>query len=399
MKFALIVGDGMADYPLEELGGRTPLEAADIPNMDELAREGAVGTVRTIPDGMQPGSDIANLSLLGYDVGKYYSGRAPLEAASLEIELAEDDVAFRCNLVTVEDGVMIDYSAGHITSEEAAELITGVDAEFGTGGFKFYPGVSYRHLMTVSLADGKSWDSKLHCTPPHDIVGRPIAEYLPSGEDEDIFRRLMSDSTRTLSGHEVNRRRVAGGKRPANMIWLWGQGKRPSMPVFSELYGLTGSVISAVDLIRGMGKYAGLSVVKVPGATGYFDTNYEGKGKYGADALKTGDFLFMHVEAPDEAGHVGDIEEKVRAIENFDKLVVGPIVDELRRSNEYRAMVLPDHLTPISVRTHVSDPVPYAVCGTGISPNGATSFSEAEAERCGTLTRNGFELLPGYLKA
>ncbi len=399
MKFALIVGDGMADYPLEELGGHTPLEAADTANMDRLAREGTVGTVCTIPDGMQPGSDIANLSLLGYDVAKYYSGRAPLEAANLGIELSPDDVAFRCNLVTVEDGVMIDYSAGHITSEEAAELITSVDAELGADGFRFYPGVSYRHLMVASLGGGKNWDSNLHFTPPHDIVGRPIAEYLPDGEDEELFQRLMSDSTRVLSGHEVNRGRIERGMRPANMIWLWGHGKRPSMPVFSELYGLTGAVISAVDLICGMGKCAGLSVIEVPGATGYFDTNYEGKGKYGADALKLCDFLFMHVEAPDEAGHVGDIEEKVRAIENFDKFVVGPILEELRRSGDYRAIVLPDHLTPISLRTHVSDPVPYVVCGAGISHNGATSFSEAEAKRCGTLIRNGFELLPGYLKA
>ena len=399
MKFALIVGDGMADYPLEELEGLTPLQAAETANMDRLAREGTIGTVTTIPDGMQPGSDIANLSLLGYDVAKYYSGRAPLEAASLGVELSPDDVAFRCNLVTVEDGLMVDYSAGHITSEEAAEIINSVDAELGDDNIQFYPGVSYRHLMVSSVEGGADWDSNLRCTPPHDIVGQPIAEHLPVGENEEIFQRLMSDSTRALSGHKVNLGRIGSGARPANMIWLWGHGRRPSMPDFNELYGLTGSVISAVDLIRGMGKYAGLSVIHVPGATGYFDTNYEGKGKYGADALKHGDFLFMHVEAPDEAGHIGNIEEKVRAIENFDKLVVGPILEELRRSGDYRAMVLPDHLTPISLRTHVSDPVPYVVGGVGISHNGATSYSEAEAERCGTHISNGSELLPQYLKA
>lgn len=399
MKFALLVGDGMADYPLKELGGRTPLEAADIANMDRLAREGTVGMVRTIPNGMQPGSDIANLNLLGYDVSKYYSGRAPLEAASRGIELSDDEVAFRCNLVTVEDGAMIDYSAGHITSEEAAELIAQVDDDLGDTKFRFYSGVSYRHLMTAPLEGEKKWDTDLRCTPPHDIVDQPIAGHLPKGDDEALFRKLMSDSAKVLSEHAVNRRRVEKGKRPANMIWLWGQGKRPSMPTFGELYGVTGSVISAVDLIRGMGKYAGLSVVEVPGATGYFDTNYEGKGKYGVDALKSGDFLFVHVESPDEAGHVGDIEEKIRAIENFDKFVVGPIVEELCRSDEYRAMVLPDHLTPIYVRTHVADPVPYIICGTGVARSGASCFSEAEAEKFGAMTEKGFELLPAYLNA
>jgi len=398
MKFALLVGDGMADDPLEKLEGRTPLEVADTPNMDRLAREGAVGLARTIPDGMPPGSDIANLNLLGYDVTRFYTGRAPLEAASLNIELSDDDVAFRCNLVTVIDDVMIDYSAGHISSEEAAELIEAVDRELGGESFRFHAGVSYRHLL-VAQADGdKKWASALACTPPHDILDQPIAGYMPSGDDEKLFNGLMRNSVAVLSNHPVNMRRVESGKRPANMIWLWGQGKRPSMPTFPELYGITGAVISAVDLIRGMGKYAGLSVVKVPGATGYFDTNYSGKASYGLDALKHGDFLFVHVEAPDEAGHAGDIEEKIRAIENFDKLVVGPIVDGISGSQQYRVMVLPDHFTPIKVRTHVADPVPYVVYGTGIPGGKAGGFSEAEAKNTGILKENAFELLPSYLK-
>jgi 2,3-bisphosphoglycerate-independent phosphoglycerate mutase len=397
MKFALLVGDGMADYPLEELGGLTPLEAADTPNMDRLAREGTVGAVRTIPDGMPAGSDIANLNLLGYDVYKYYTGRAPLEAASRGIELSDDEVAFRCNLVTVEDGVMVDYSAGHISSKEAGELIAVVDAKLGGTTRKFHSGVSYRHLLMARTSEGKSGGSELECVPPHDIIGQPIAEHMPHGEDGELFGRLMLDSVDALAGHAVNRRRIEEGKRPASMIWLWGQGKKPSMPTFDELYGMTGAVISAVDLICGMGKYIGLSVIEVPGATGYFDTNYEGKGRYGADALRLADFLFVHVEAPDEAGHVGDIEEKVRAIENFDRLVVGPIAEEISRSERYRVMVLPDHLTPISVRTHVADPVPYVVCGTGVTANGASRFSEAEAAKRGTLTEKGFELLPSYL--
>lgn len=397
MKFALLVGDGMADYPLEQLEGRTPLEVADTPNMDRFAREGAVGLVRTIPDGMPAGSDIANLNLLGYDVTRYYTGRAPLEAASLGIELSDDDVAFRCNLVTIIDEKMVDYSADHIGSEEAAELIMAVDHELGGESFRFHAGVSYRHLLVARMDEGKKWDSALVCTPPHDIIDQPIAEYLPSGDDEKLFNETMTNSVDVLSNHPVNIRRVESGKRPANMIWLWGQGRRPSMPTFPELYGITGAVISAVDLIRGMGKYAGLSTIEVPGASGYFDTNYSGKASYGLDALKHGDFLFIHVEAPDEAGHIGDIEEKIRAIENFDKLVVGPVVDGISTSQSYRVMVLPDHFTPIKVRTHVADPVPYVVHGTGVAGAGASGFSEAEARKTGVLIENAFELLPSYL--
>jgi 2,3-bisphosphoglycerate-independent phosphoglycerate mutase len=399
MKFALLVGDGMADFPLEELGGLTPMEAADTPAMDRLAREGTVGMVRTIPEGMAPGSDIANLNLLGYDVKRYYSGRAPLEAASRNIELSDDDVAFRCNLVTVIDGIMVDYSAHHISSEEAAELIEAIDNAFGGPSLRFHAGVSYRHLLIARSENGKRRGSKLACTPPHDIIGQPIKEHMPSGEDEHLFRRLMLDSVRVLSDHRVTRERVRSGKRPANMIWLWGQGSRPSMPTFHELYGLTGAVISAVDLIRGMGKYAGLTVVEVPGATGYFDTNYAGKASYGIDALGSGDFLFVHVESPDEAGHIGDLKEKMRAIENFDKLVVEPMVDSMSRSGPYRVMVLPDHLTPIKVGTHVADPVPYVVCGTGVPRSGASGFSESEAVKSGIMIENGFELLPSYIKA
>lgn len=398
MKFALLVADGMADYPLEELGGHTPLEAAQTPNMDALARKGTVGIARTIPAQMPPGSDIANLNLLGYDVAKYYTGRAPLEAASRGIELSDDEVAFRCNLVTVDDNIMVDYSAGHITSEEAAELIAAVDAELGGPAFKFHPGVSYRHLLITRPDNDKRWDTDLGCTPPHDIVGQSIDGHLPHGEDEQLFGKLMLDSVGVLSGHRVNRRRLESGKRPANMIWLWGQGRRPSIPTFSELYGMTGAVISAVDLIRGIGKYAGLSVVHVPGATGYFDTDYAGKASHGLDALKRCDFLFVHVESPDEAGHMGDVEEKVRAIENFDRLIVGPIADGLSHSASHRVMVLPDHFTPIKLGTHTADPVPFLVCGTGVSRGGASGFSEAEARRAGTVVEHGFELLPAYLR-
>lgn len=397
MKFALLVGDGMADFPLDELGGKTPLQAANIPFMDKLARDGTVGMIRTIPDGMPAGSDIANLNLLGYDVLKYYSGRAPLEAISRGIELVDAEVAFRCNLVTVTDDTMADYSAGHITSEEAAELIAAVDKELGSPAFRFHSGVSYRHLLVTRPKNGKKWEHNLDCTPPHDIVGQSIEDYMPRGEDEEVLRKLMLDSARVLGGHPVNRERLQAGKNPANMIWLWGQGKRPSMPSFSELYGLKGGVISAVDLIKGIGKYAGLSVIDVPGATGYFDTNYAGKGRYGLEALKRGDFLFVHVESPDEAGHAGNIAEKIRAIENFDRYVVGPIMEEISRFAEHRVMVLPDHFTPISIRTHIADPVPFAVWGTGVPRGDALCFSEFEAEKAKNTFENGYDLLPLYL--
>jgi 2,3-bisphosphoglycerate-independent phosphoglycerate mutase len=388
----------MADYPLDALGGDTPLEAADTPNMDALASEGTVGIVRTIPKGAVPGSDIANLNLLGYDSAAYYTGRAPLEAASRGIELAANEVAFRCNLVTVNDGVMTDYSAGHITSGEAAELIAHIDRQLGDSNLKFYPGVSYRHLLIAGDGKERQWDARLACTPPHDIVGQPIEAYLPQGEDAQYFKRLMFDSIDLLSRHPVNRKRVESNKRPANMIWLWGQGKRPSMPTFPKLYGLSGAVISAVDLIRGIGLYAGFSVVHVPGATGYFDTDYSAKARYGLDALKSADVLFIHVEAPDEAGHIGNVEEKIKAIENFDKLVVGPIADGISQYRPHRVMALPDHYTPIAVKTHVADPVPFVVWGDGVSKGSARRFSEAEAANTGVFVEKGFELLPAYIR-
>ncbi|GAB4346507.1 MAG: cofactor-independent phosphoglycerate mutase [Candidatus Abyssubacteria bacterium] len=398
MKFALLVGDGMADYPLDALGGATPLAIANTPHMDRLAREGTIGIVRTIPDGAAPGSDIANLNLLGYDSDIYYTGRAPLEAVSRGIKLADNEVAFRCNLVTVDDGIMIDYSAGHITSDEAAELVTHIDRHLGDAHLKFYPGISYRHLMVARDSEARQWDTRLDCTPPHDIVGQPIEAHLPRGDDAQYFRKLMADSVDLLSQHPVNRKRSESHKRPANMIWLWGQGRRPSMPTFPELYGLSGAVISAVDLIRGIGVCAGFSIVHVPGATGYFDTDYSAKARYGLDALKSTDFLFIHVEAPDEAGHVGDIAEKIRAIENFDNLVVGPIADGIAQYHPHRVMVLPDHYTPIAVKTHVADPVPFVVWGSGVPKGNARGFTEAEAVHAHRFVEKGSQLLPAYLR-
>ncbi|MCX9010420.1 MAG: cofactor-independent phosphoglycerate mutase [Candidatus Methanoperedens sp.] len=354
MKFVVLVGDGMADYPIPELGGLTPLQAANTPNMDFIAKHGRCGVAKTVPDSMTPGSDVANLSIMGYDPVQYYAGRGPLEAGSMGVTLGKDDIAFRCNLITEKDGLLIDYSAGHISSEEARILIEEVDKALGTG-CKFHPGVSYRHLLVMKQGEGAA------CTPPHDVVGQPVEDVLPRGKDSDILIDLIRASKPILESHEVNIKRRKNGKNTANLIWPWGQGKAPSMPLFKDLYSVTGSIISAVDLLKGIGKYAGLNVIEVPGATGYLDTNFSGKAAYAVESLHERDFVFVHVEAPDEAGHMGDIEAKIRAIEDFDEKVVGGVLDELGAFGEYRIMVLPDHPTPIPVRTHTREPVPFAI--------------------------------------
>ncbi|RME65067.1 MAG: cofactor-independent phosphoglycerate mutase, partial [Nitrospirae bacterium] len=300
MKYVVIIGDGMADRPLKELGGKTPLEAAFTPNMDKLAREGLIGRVRTIPEGFPPGSDVANLSILGYDPKKYYSGRAPLEAASMGVPLEDDDVAFRCNLVTLKynkqgtRAIMEDYSAGHISSEEARQLIEAIQEALGNEKIRFYPGVSYRHLCVI-----KNGPEKAECVPPHDIIGREITEYLPHGEGEELLRDLMKRSVGVLKDHPVNKERISQGKNPANSIWLWGQGRKPSMPTYKEKYGLSGALVSAVDLTKGLGVYAGFEILQVPGVTGWIDTNYTGKAEASIKALERHDFVYIHVEAPD----------------------------------------------------------------------------------------------------
>lgn len=362
MKYIVLLGDGMADRPVNELGGKTPLQRASTPNMDWLAAHGTLGRVRTVPPGMHPGSDVANLSILGYDPRQYYSGRAPLEAASIGVELDENDVAYRCNLVTLKfniertRAVMEDYSSGHISTDEARELIAVVDGELGSDSIRFYPGVSYRHLMVWS---GGRVD--IECVPPHDILGRDVIDYLPVGEGEEVLRRLMKDSVDLLERHVVNLSRVKGGKNPGNSIWLWGQGRRPSLPTFREKYDIEGALVSAVDLTKGLGIFAGFEILKVPGITGYLDTNYRGKAAAAVEALKRVDFVYLHVEAPDEAGHSGNHEDKIRAIEDFDALVVGGVLEGLRQFPEYRVLLLPDHATPVSVRTHTDEPVPFVL--------------------------------------
>jgi len=401
VKYIVIVGDGMADRPLEELGGKTPLQKAYTPNMDKLAAISSLGKVRTVPEGMHPGSDVANLSILGYDPAKYYSGRAPLEAASIGVELRPNDVAFRCNLVTLKynrdrtSAVMEDYSSGHISSDEAAELIKEVSSQLGTKTISFYPGVSYRHLMV--WADGST---DIECVPPHDMLGKEIIDYLPVGTGEEVIRKIMMDSFDILDSHPVNRKRVRDGKNPGNSVWLWGQGRRPQMPTFHEKYGISGALVSAVDLTKGLGIYAGFEILKVPGMTGYLDTNYQGKTDAAIEALKITDFVYLHVEAPDEAGHSGNCKDKIRAIEDFDKYIVGGVLAGMKAFSEYRIMVLPDHATPVALRTHSAEPVPFMIYDSRLQKsNAASAYDETITERDDILVFDeGYKLMEYFIR-
>jgi 2,3-bisphosphoglycerate-independent phosphoglycerate mutase len=376
MKLVVLLGDGMADLPLAQLQGKTPLQAAKKPNMDLLARRGRSGLAQTVPEGFPPGSDVANLSVVGYSPSRHYSGRAPLEAAAMGVVLGKADIAFRCNFVTIENGVMSDYSAGHITTEEGRELIEALQPLMPQR--RLYTGVSYRNLLVLQAG------AKAICTPPHDISDQPVANYQPRGPDADHLIRLMDAARPILASHPVNEKRIAAGKRPANAIWLWGQGPAPAMPSFAEKYGLKGAMISAVDLLKGIGKYAGLEVIDVAGATGNIDTNYEGKVQAALEALKSCDFVYLHIEAPDEMGHEGNTKLKVKAIELFDERVVGPVVEGLKKSGEdWRVLLLPDHATPISIKTHSRDPVPFTIAGTGVSPDGVERFDELAVQQGG----------------
>jgi 2,3-bisphosphoglycerate-independent phosphoglycerate mutase len=400
MKYIVLVGDGMADRPLKELDDRTPLEAARTTNMDYIVKNGQIGRASTIPKGMEPASDVANLSILGYDPKKYYSGRGPLEAANMGVELGEFDIAFRCNLITASGDIMADYSAGHISSKEAAVLINFIDEHLGKGHIKFHPGVSYRHLMVLkpdvnyNIEDLK----KVECTPPHNILGQKLSKNLPGGKGAEFLIKLMDESRQLLEKNEINKVRVDLKENPANMIWLWGQGTRPSMPTFYERFGVKGSIISAVDLVKGIGRTIGLEPIRVPGATGYYDTDYKAKAEYALKALKEKDFVFVHVEAPDEAGHNGDLREKILAIENFDNLVVGTIMKHFKDSKNFRVMVLPDHATPISIRTHSEEPIPFAVCGHDITADQFETFDEKTAYESSMVFNAGWDLMDFLIK-
>ncbi|MFA5287275.1 MAG: cofactor-independent phosphoglycerate mutase [Candidatus Omnitrophota bacterium] len=397
MKYIVLVCDGMSDYPLKELGERTPLEAARTPNMDFIARHGRLGRAKTIPNGFIPGSDVAQMSIFGYDPKKYYTGRGPLEAANLGVELDDDDIAFRCNLITVSGEALRDYSAGHISSKEAGILIKFIDQALGTNRIKFYPGISYRHLMVIKRGAEEGLE-KAQCKPPHDVTGQDILKNFPRGDGAELLINLMQESRRILEKHEINLVRLDLKENPANMIWLWGQGKRPNMDKFSEKYGIEGSVISAVDLIKGLGKLLGLEVINVKGATGYYDTNYEGKAQAALEALKNKDFVFVHLEASDEAGHNGDLREKITAIERFDQLIVGKILEEFKRKNNFRILVLPDHATPVALKTHTADPVPFGIFGQGIIAKGFLNYSEKEAEKSELYFDKGHELMDYFIR-
>lgn len=401
MKYIVIIGDGMADRPVKELDGMTPLQKASTPNMAKLASEGIPGSVRTIPGGMHPGSDVANLSVLGYDPLKYYSGRAPLEAASIGVRLGADDVAFRCNLVTLkfdqrgERALMEDYSSGHITTKEATALVKTLNEDLGSDNIKFYPGVSYRHLMVWS-----NGSTEVECVPPHDILGKDIIDYLPVGKGEELLRTMMIDSVSSLGTHIVNKKRIKKGKNPGNSIWLWGQGKKPEMPTFKEKYSVDGALVSAVDLTKGLGIYAGFEILKVPGMTGYIDTNYKGKAEAALKALERLDFVYLHVEAPDEAGHSGNCMEKIKAIEDFDALVVGTVLEGINAFDEYKILLLPDHPTPVELRTHTDDPVPFVILDSRkIQKNEGARFTEDILKKEDILIfEEGYKLMDYFIQ-
>ncbi len=396
VKYVIIHGDGMADWPCDEIGGKTPLEAARKPNMDLIATRGTLGLVTTIPQGMPPGSDVGSMSMLGYDPARYHTGRAPIEAASQGIEMGPDDVVFRMNLVSLKpaDGgsmVMNDFTSGHITSEEAAGIVADLKRELSGNGIEFFNGVSYRHLMM--------WRHGLRgavLTPPHDITGRPVEPHLPTGEGAEVLRNLMKKSQAIMREHPVNKARRAEGKTEATSAWFWGQGTRPAVPTLKERFGVDGSVISAVDLVNGLGRLAGLELIKVPGATGYLDTDYAAKGRYGLASLEKKDFLLLHIEAPDEAGHMGRADLKTEAIERIDELILGPMIKGLAAMGEFRLLLQPDHATPSKLKTHSGEPVPFAILSNkSLNAGGGSArrYTEADAKSTGVRVDSGYRLI------
>lgn len=401
MKYLVMLCDGMADEPNEALGNSTPMEKANKPCMDSLAAKAEVGIVKTVAEGLKPGSDVANLSVLGYEPAVYYSGRSPLEAASIGIDLKDTDVTLRCNLVTLSDDedyenkTILDYCADDISSEEAKILIEYIQEKLGNDVFRFYPGVSYRHCLVWS--NGNPHPGVL--TPPHDITGKVITDYIPKGEAVDELYDLMKKSYDLLKDHPVNQARIARGKRPANSIWLWGEGTKPLLDNFSEKFGIKGSMISAVDLLKGIAICAGMNSVDVDGATGYLDTNFDGKCKAAIEEFKKGaDLVYIHVEAPDECGHRGEIENKVKAIEMIDEHILAPVVEFLKGYDDFAVLVCPDHPTPLSIRTHTSTPVPYLIYDSKNEINsGVKVFCEKEARETGNYIEKGFTMMNYFL--
>jgi len=403
MKYIVMLMDGMADYPVKELGNKTPMQIANKPNIDKMFCHSYTGLVNNVPSNLSPGSDVANLSAMGYDPQIYYTGRSPLEAVSMGINLKDDDIVFRCNIVTVtedennyEDKIIIDHSADEITTEEAKVLIEAIQENFGNEFLKFYPGISYRHALV--------WDKgpqKYDLTPPHDILERRIGDYLPKGESGKILKDMMQKSYDILNNHPINIKRSERGLKKANSIWIWGEGKKPLLKKFQDLYGLKGSVISAVDLIKGIGICAGLNSIDVEGATGNIHSNFSGKAKACIDALISGsDYVFVHMEAPDECGHRHEIENKVKSIEIIDSKVIGPVADALKEKGiDFKMLILPDHPTPLCLRTHTRDAVPFMIYdSTKDIDNNLNSFTEENASLTGVLIEEGHKLINEFLK-
>lgn len=393
MKYCIIITDGAADKPIESLGGKTPLQAARLPNIERVIKKGELGQVHTVPKGYAPGSDVAIMSLLGNSPVKYYSGRAPIEAAAQGIPVAEGEWVFRCNLVTLDKGLMKDHAADNISTEEATELMRALEEKLGRAGLTFYPGVSYRNLMICRQ------NFNVKTTPPHDILDKPFGEYFPEGEGSDLLNKLITESRTILEAHPVNKKRIEKGLAPANSIWFWGEGTSPAFDSFYERFGLKGAVIAAVDLVRGIGGLMGWDILNVPGATGFIETNFKGKGDKTIEALKKYDIVCVHIEAPDEAGHAGLPAEKVKAMEEIDTHIAGPVLDYLESTGEdWRILIMPDHPTPCDMRTHTSDPVLYTMAGKGIAHNGLSLFTEDEAAGSDIFIEEGYTLVDRLLK-
>lgn len=400
MKYVVVLYDGMADYPVPALGGKTPMMCAKKPVFDSLAQKSIVGLVKTVDDSLKPGSDVANMSVMGFDPLKYYTGRSPLEAVSIGVKLCDDDVTLRCNLVTLsedepyENKTMVDYSAGDISTAEAHEIMKSVEEHFGSDKFAYYPGVSYRHCLVVH---GGTVDLG-NMTPPHDISGKVIASHLSQSENAKELIAMMKESYDFLKDHPVNRKRIAEGKRPANSIWLWGEGKKPMLPSFESLFGLKGAVISAVDLLKGIALSSGMDAPEVEGATGYIDTNFEGKAQAAVDELESGkDFVYIHFEAPDECGHRNEPENKVRSIELIDERVLPLLLKALEKYDDYKIMILPDHPTPIVTMTHARDPVPFMIYHKNGEVKGVESINEESAKATGVFVEKGCELMKMFV--
>jgi 2,3-bisphosphoglycerate-independent phosphoglycerate mutase len=393
-KYVIIIPDGAADEPLEQFEGKTPLEAAQTPNMDRISIEGRQGLVKTVPEGLEPGSDVAQMSLLGYDPLHYYSGRAPIEAAAKNIRLGRNDWVFRCNLVTIADGLMADHSAGHISTEEGGSLIRELAKNIKDERIAMHTGVSYRHLMVF-----KGVDFDVRTYPPHDHIGKPVEKLLPRGKGSDLLIQLINQSQQLFAGHDINRVRQDLGENQVSSIWLWGQGKQARLDGFRKLYGLKGAAITAVDLVRGLAKLVGFDLIDVPGATGFLDTNYQGKAQAAIEALERYDLVFVHIEAPDEAGHEGNADAKKLAIERVDQHIVGPVLDALRRYENWRILLLPDHPTPVKTGAHSAAAVPFAMAGTGVTGILHAGFGETNATQAGLRIEKGCELMEYFLKS